>query len=416
MTLNLTQRRNSKSAVGVGPKMSDSPNASSIPNENRNIQPPDFSSPDSEMYDDSCDFGQFMLNPCLCMFNFTISLAKRCSLKSTIKRIEKCDEVATANMQWFIYIVAVFGSWTIVFLQVYPLCTESRHLANYHKTIGCFVFVFCVGSWRFACGIDPGNITEQTMARFDHYPYDDFLYTDTTCPTLKIRKLARSKYDKYTDRHIPRFDHYCGWLAQPIGEENYRWFLWFLLVHVGMCIYGALMLYILLRGEVMDEPGLLLTVLVHVLWERIWIAAAFLLMCAVSAVLGAFVVFHVWLTAAGMTTNEYYKWREIKSWHRETTKGYQEALKSGVIKADGGTTLSSSRAASGMTYHRIISRKGPPLEKDEEKNATATTSSNNNIILNPGPMKNNIYNRGMASNFGEVLFPLSKRKERQKDL
>ena len=380
-------------------------------NLNQHIQPPDFSSQDSQVYDDACDFGQFMLNPCLYIFNAVISLAKRCSVKSALGHIQKCDEIATANMQWFIYIVAVFGSWTIVFLQVYPLCTKSRHLANYHKIIGYLVFVLCVGSWRFACGVDAGNITEATMARFDHYPYDDFLYTNKICPTLKIRKLARSKYDKFTDRHIPRFDHYCGWLARPIGEENYRWFLWFLFIHVGMCVYGALMLYILLRGEVMDASDLFLTALVYVLWERIWIAAAFLLMCVVTAVLGAFFVFHLWLTAMGMTTNEYYKWREIKAWHKEATETYQKALKCGAISANGGTALASS---SGMTYHRIISKR-VPSEKDEEKDSNYI--SNDNIVLNPGPMTKNIYNRGIAPNFGEVFLPLSmRRKDGRKDL
>jgi len=244
------------------------------------------------------------------------------------------------------------------------------------------------------------------MSKYDNYPYDDFIYTNKMCPTLAIRKIARSKYDKYSDRHIPRFDHYCGWLDSPIGEENYRYFLWFLFVHESMCIYGATVLAILLQEEARDGQGLFLTALVTSLWKHVWIAAALLLMCAMTAVLGAFFAFHLWLVIRGMTTNEYYKWREIKAWHKDATKTYQRALKSGAIEADGGTSLTSSP---GMTYHRVISKDGSRSEEDEE---------NNSDVLNPGPMRQNIYSRGCLSNVGEVLFPLSMRKEgeRRKDV
>ncbi len=42
---------------------------------------------------------------------------------------------------------------------------------------------------------------------------------------MGVPKLARSKYDMYSGQHVPRFDHFCGWLGTPIGEENYRYFL-----------------------------------------------------------------------------------------------------------------------------------------------------------------------------------------------
>jgi len=368
---------------------------------------PDFSK-ETEVYDDACDFGQFMLNPCLYIFDSTMRCARRISLKSTLGHIQRCDKLASAHVQQFIYCLAVFGSWTIVFIKVYPLCWQSNHLANYHTYLGCCVFAICVGSWRFACGIDPGNITdEQTLAKYDVYPYDDFLYTNKICPTLKIRKLARSKYDKYSDRHVPRFDHFCGWLNQPIGEENYRWFLFFLLIHVGMCVYGSTVLYLLLRGEIEDELGFFQTKLVMVAWKHIWVVVAFLLMVIMCFVLGAFFAFHLWLTAKNMTTNEHYKWREIKAWHQQATSKYQQALRSGAIRPDGGKTM-----ASGMTYYQIRSKS---TERDEERNGGEIV--NDGIIINPGPMRSNAYDHGVVRNFGEVIFPLALRKEeRRKNL
>ena len=366
---------------------------------------PDFSK-ESEVYDDACDFGQFMLNPCLYIFNSLMRCAKRMSLKSALGHLQKCDEIASAHVQQVIYCLAVFGSWSIVFIKVYPLCRQSSHLADYHTYIGYFVFLFCVGSWRFACGVDPGNITEQTLQKYDVYPYDDVLYTNKVCPTLKIRKLARSKYDKYSDWHIPRFDHFCGWLNQPVGELNYRWFLFFLLVHVGMCFYGTTVLYILLRGELEDESGFFQTKLVMVAWKHVWIVVAMLLMLTMCFVLGAFFAFHLWLTAKNMTTNEYYKWKEIKAWHKDATATYQRALRIGAIRADGGKTM-----ASGVTYYQIRSKS---TERDEEKNSG--DEGTDGIIINPGPMKKNAYDHGILTNFAEVLFPRALRKERQKDL
>ena len=251
---------------------------------------PDFSK-ETEVYDDACDFGQFMLNPCLYIFDSTMRCARRISLKSTLGHIQRCDKLASAHVQQFIYCLAVFGSWAIVFIKVYPLCRKSSHLANYHINVGYLVFAVCVGSWRFACGTDPGNITEDTLEKYDVYPHDDILYTNKICPTLKIRKLARSKYDKYSDRHVPRFDHFCGWLNQPIGEENYRWFLFFLLIHVGMCVYGSTVLYLLLRGETEKEPGFFQTKLAMVVWKHLWIVLAFCLMVTMCFVLGAFFLF-----------------------------------------------------------------------------------------------------------------------------
>ncbi|OEU11686.1 hypothetical protein FRACYDRAFT_143225, partial [Fragilariopsis cylindrus CCMP1102] len=189
------------------------------------------------------------------------------------------------------------------------------HLGNYHRSIGYGVFTVCVGSWRVACNVDPGNVTEQTIARYDNYPYDDFLYkkNNNICPTLNIRKIARSKYDRRTGgRHIPRFDHYCGWLDSPIGEENYRYFLFFLFVHQSMVVYGSAVLYIILRGKVFEaqaETGSLLllssaALVTSILWRHVWITTALFVMLTTTAVLGSFFAFHMWLIYKGLTTNE----------------------------------------------------------------------------------------------------------------
>jgi hypothetical protein len=386
---------------------------------------------ESDVYDDACDFGQFVINPCLYVFTAVIrrcsSFKKKTGQDDVTNTTTATTTTTTAHVQQFIYLLAVFGSWTVVFLQVYPLITESIYLGNYHRSIGYGVFTLCVGSWRVACGVDPGNITEQTMSRYDNYPYDNCIYKNTNniCPTLNIRKIARSKYDRRTGRHIPRFDHYCGWLDSPIGEENYRYFLFFLFVHQCMVVYGSTVLYIILKGKAFEaeaETGLLLfqtALVVSLLWRHAWITLALLVMLTTTALLGSLLAFHIWLIYKGLTTNEYYKWKAIKVWHKEATKTYQRALKSGV------TVESSSAEGGGGQQSSSINTCYDDEEKnnnDNDKNGAIDphSSGDSSSILNPGPMPQNKYDRGLLQNIGEVFYPLSFRKsssqQRQKDM
>lgn len=100
-----------------------------------------------------------------------------------------------------VYLVVVLGSWTIIFAYGYPAIDTSAHVDSRHKYSGYVVFLMCMTSWWFASNTSPGNVTADTIQLFDHYEYDNVLYTKRDCPTLKIRKIARSKYDRYTKRH-----------------------------------------------------------------------------------------------------------------------------------------------------------------------------------------------------------------------
>jgi palmitoyltransferase len=48
------------------------------------------------------------------------------------------------------------------------------------------------------------------------------------CPTCLIQRPARAKHDPTLKRCVRRFDHYCPFVANVVGERNYRFFYAFL--------------------------------------------------------------------------------------------------------------------------------------------------------------------------------------------
>ena len=315
-----------------------------------------------------------------------------------------------------LYVIIVFGSWAAVFLYTFPWIDASEgYVSSYHKTVAYITFIICVASWRLACKQSPGIITAENLEKYDNYPYDGLLFKkDRICPTVGIPKLARSKYDRFSGVHVAKFDHFCGWLGNPIGEENYRWFLLFLLVHAGMLTYGAIIVAYLFQLEIEK----------HNLWDDIYVSrtegdefkfkatpyvifqylfqrhklhsALFLMYSVMGFVLTLFLGYHVWITSRGMTTNEASKWGQVRAWYRAELKRYNKAIKEGLIDENGSKLVVSD---GDVTCSGAVT---------EEKFDTAEDAAQ---PFHPGPKPNNIYNYGLIENWRDVLSPRSLRKE-----
>ncbi|KAL3800172.1 hypothetical protein HJC23_001093 [Cyclotella cryptica] len=321
-----------------------------------------------------------------------------------------------------VYLVIVLGSWSIIFTYGYKAIDNSNHIHSHHKNAGYLVFALCMTSWRYASSKSPGNVTARTIPLFDHYEYDNLLYTNRICPTLQIRKVARSKFDRYTKAHVPRFDHFCGWLNQAIGEQNYRWFLLFLMVHFLMCVYGSWAMAAVLHGDAVDkkllDPTFLnadndtdlkidyIAVLRYFCKEYPQIMCVLLLMTVVSVILGIFLCFHLYITAQNMTTNEFFKWRQVKQWHKKETQKIQLALKYGKVKS----VFNGNGAKSGLRHlsnSDVDVACTGPLKKSQFQGAPITR-----IYLIPDQYQNIFTsNKGVIENFVEVFKPLSFRQE-----
>ena len=298
-------------------------------------------------------------------------------------RMEKaCSE--GRGMQ-LLYLFTFYGGWTYGFLGVYPMIDESINVGSHHRIIGVFVFLSCATSWFLASNVSPGNITKETMAKYDNYHYDNLLYVNKECPTLQIRKLARSKFDRYSQTHVPRFDHFCPLLMQSVGEENYRLFLAFLILHTGMCFYGCDIVCRLLWGLVLQDPetsklllesklsvlaALRRLVVMFMLNHPLGYLGALLFVCSLA--MTKFLGFHLYLIARGMTTNEYYKWQDVSALYEYERSRWDEKSRSDV---------ETPRSASGVKQQQLNLR-------DKHKNSFK-----------------NSYNLGVVNNVHEVMFP-----------
>jgi hypothetical protein len=261
-------------------------------------------------------------------------------------------------------------------------------------------------------------ITAKSFKRYDHYPYDNLLFLpDRKCDTTNLVKIARSKYDrlKYS-QNVPRYDHFCGWVYNTIGEENYRWFLLFLAVHVTMCVYGSTISILLFRGEISDKHLFELTffdrnsgkefkatwfVVTQFLFVRRMPEVSVLAVMFVMAIaLGGFLGYHCWLTSVNMTTNEAQKWSDVKDWYKKARKSYKEAVKNGEYKPEAKTQAAKALDLKDgdVTCTPRVSLSQPSKQQEET------------LILDPGPFPENIYDRGFAENWKEVLFPISLRE------
>lgn len=349
--------------------------------------------------------------------------------KTTVNKLHAISD----HFLQIVYLVLVLGSWSIIFHFVYPMVTKSTHVSNYHKYIGYLAFVACMASWRYASTSNPGFITSRTLVKFDNYPYDNLLFVEgLTCPTVGIRKLARSKYDRFSKVHVARFDHYCGWLHNPIGEENYRLFLLFLLVHFGMCLYGSTIYAMLFYGEIMEKQLFQVTffntvtgeeheadywILSQYLFQRHFLVAGlFILTACMTLTLGSFLAFHVYITSRGRTTNEHAKWGQVKKWHRHESDRYKQAKRMGKLSSspsssslnNNGTTSTASNPSSVVTDADVTCTGGATTLSSTVEGGVEEESSE---IMDPGPMPKNIYHRGFVENWKEVVFPRSLRRD-----
>ncbi|KAJ8500469.1 hypothetical protein OPV22_011021 [Ensete ventricosum] len=264
--------------------------------------------------------------------------------------------------------------------------------------VGVGVLLFLLTSFS-----DPGTVTAENFSTYVYaYPYDDIIYMEKECSTCKILKPARSKHCGICNRCVARFDHHCGWMNNCIGEKNTRYFMAFLLWHFLICLYGAVVLGLILAGQLKEHKIIYILTAYYGIEHSFsslsphvvqWLLGSYntqilliMFLAIISLLLAGFFGYHAHLCLTNTTTNETFKWRDYISWKRKLNeaKASAAALKAGI------QTINEEAKAPESKWRAFFRRS--PLQNDD---AIA---------------KNNLYDQGIISNICEIVFPLSERK------
>ncbi|KAG1699435.1 hypothetical protein DVH05_012850 [Phytophthora capsici] len=229
-------------------------------------------------------------------------------------------------LQQVFYLLLVVGGYSaFLFCGLPHLPNDS--LSAIHIYLSFVVVLGALHSFIVASMSSPGVLLPQTLVFFDNYDFDGVLYLKRECPTCKTTKLARSKHCSICNKCVPRFDHHCGWLNTCIGECNHWVFLRFLMMNVVLCGYGSYVLFGILSNEykqllseqfldqttrtvVQGEPMVVVRYLIH---EEAVVTVLFAACIGMGVALVCFSTFHLYLVSSNVTTNEFFKRRNLRS-------------------------------------------------------------------------------------------------------
>ena len=234
---------------------------------------------------------------------------------------------------WHIYGEPILDNGGTFFVKTYPRGWHTK----WEVYIGILA---CLYTWYLANFRGPGEINDSNVRTLlNHYQYDGLIFTPgNMCTTCKIPKPARSKHCKACNKCVPLFDHHCIWLNQCVGEQNYRYFLLFLIVHSGVFIYFTVMLFYIVISPIYEHKIWGLHVINPVTrkplasWQIIHLylmqehsmLCFLLLICSIFGLaLFLFLLHHVNLIRQGFSTNESYKWDWAKRVHAYALKCFE---------------------------------------------------------------------------------------------
>ncbi|KAJ3431732.1 palmitoyltransferase [Anaeramoeba flamelloides] len=333
------------------------------------------------------------------------------------------------------YLSLVGSSLFKFFRDLYPMVIDSPVLGKVHAFVYIpIIFVLLVFSFLKAALTDPGTINKQNVELYlKLYPYDNQFFFPRECVTCKIMKPARSKHCKFLNKCVPRYDHYCSWLMNSIGEKNYRWFLLFLFSNSLMCCYGSYILFKFLYFQIEDE-GLFtntfydedgfeietgfkfyLSFLVYFHRRALLL---FLLAFIMGLVVVGFFLFQFLFIKSNITTNESYK----KAWLQDYITNKSKQQRSGNLTNTNKKTSKKQRSSANKDQKKKNETRS---EKKEKRKESLIKQKNHqqkklqlddyaDILLKIDPNNiNSYYNQGFWKNFLEIIFPLSTRKSNE---
>ena len=237
---------------------------------------------------------------------------------------------ANPAIQFFYLALAVGGYYLYV---VYGFQhVPNSYLDEYHKYVAWPFMGACYWSYYKACGTNPGYLKDTERSTLERaakrYPYDDIMFSSKAwCDTCAIPKPARSKHCALCNMCCEKFDHHCVWINNCVGLHNYKYFVLFLVLHLGICLYGLVVgyfcaLHLIDEGDLWnkvfyDRQGNKFRanwqIILQYLQSEYEMFSIVVFLCGiVTIMLFLFIAFHSYLIWKDMTTNEFSKRQMIQ--------------------------------------------------------------------------------------------------------
>ncbi|EFC50764.1 predicted protein, partial [Naegleria gruberi] len=205
----------------------------------------------------------------------------------------------------------------------------NLYIPEYHRYTGLVALIITYCSFLIASFSDPGFITKKTERQFEKsFPYDEVMYiSERKCSTCDIVRPARSKHCPLSGKCVAKFDHYCGWLNNDVGELNYRWFHSFLICNFLLVVY-AVYIYVQTLMSLVDEENLwsstfmnnkgervsasVSIIIQYMLSRHIMIIAQLFFIAACGLMIFGFWLYHFYLVCTNTTTSETFKKKDLE--------------------------------------------------------------------------------------------------------
>ncbi|KAJ6236818.1 palmitoyltransferase [Anaeramoeba flamelloides] len=322
-----------------------------------------------------------------------------------------------------IYLWIIYYETTEWYQGAYKPFEELGVMTNSNlRTVSVMLIVLAV---VIICGIfvSPGEITNSNIRHYlKLYPHDKIIYFEEDCPTCNLRKPARSKHCRMLNKCIPKYDHYCGWLMNTIGERNHRIFVLFLVSNLTICLYVCYTMYCIFKFKVdkskmfkqvfRDSKGNILEVgfffMISFLRKVVpRIFKQFFVLLFIVFLLLTFLFNNLFLICKNMTTNEATKFKQLKEYLLLQQKS-QNTLSIVAHQPENTELTHINNGLNNGNNNNKQNETETDLENAKLNSKINPYAKHHDQIsqLDPKNLKNT-YNKGIFLNIKQFLFPPS---------
>ncbi|KAK6460308.1 heme binding zinc finger protein [Scheffersomyces coipomensis] len=228
------------------------------------------------------------------------------------------DNKLQSYANWIVpigYLFVVTLCVSLFFINTYPTLTtlyssKSSALTLINLYIDSTIALVYIAT-TLAIFVTPGPINSKTYKTFKNNQL--IFFDNRTCSTCLILKPARSKHCNTCGKCYPLYDHHCIWLNNCVGQNNFKWFILFLLSNINLLIGGTILTFKVLQYQFIRWGKKSYWSLIKSSNDANKITGIFFIICIIfSLITISFTLLHVRYIYLGVTTNELDKWQDVE--------------------------------------------------------------------------------------------------------